>query len=63
MDSGGFNWSLLTIIGPVVLLAVLVWAVLRNRRPRGVDDRSEAATRRVYEEEEREHRGESDNVP
>ena len=63
MDSGGFNWTLLNIVGPIVLLAVIAWALLRNRRSRRVDERSEAATRRVYEQEEREHRGESDGVP
>ena len=63
MDSGGFNWTLLNIIGPVILLAAIAWALLRNRRSRRTDERSDAATRRVYEEEEREHRGESDNVP
>lgn len=63
MDAGGFNWTLLTIVGPLVLLLVIAWAVLRSRRSnrRGTD--TEAATRRVYEEEEREHHGESDNVP
>ncbi len=64
MDFGGFNWSLLTIIGPLALLLVIAWAVLRNRRgPRQTGVDSEAATRRVYEEEDREHRHESDNVP
>jgi len=63
LDSGGFNWTLLNIVGPIVLLAVIAWALLRNRRSRRVDERSEAATRRVYEQEEREHRGESDDVP
>jgi len=63
MDSGGFNWTLLTIVGPIVLLAVIAWALLRNRRSGRSDERSEAATRRVYEQEERDHRGESDDVP
>ena len=63
MDAGGFNWTLLTIVGPIVLLLVIAWAVLRNRRSRASDAESEAATRRVYEEEDREHRHESDNVP
>jgi hypothetical protein len=63
MDSGGFNWTLLTIVVPIVLLVVIAWALLRNRRSRRVDERSEAATRRLYEQEEREHRGESDDVP
>lgn len=63
MDFGGFNWALMTIVGAVVLAAVIVWAMLRNRSPRRDAADTEAATRRVYEEEEREHRGESDGVP
>jgi hypothetical protein len=63
MDEGGFQWSLLTIIGAIVLAAAIAWAMLRNRSSRSQIDESEEATRRVYEEEEREHRGESDNVP
>lgn len=63
MDLGGFNWTLITIVGAAVLAAIIAWAALRNRssRPRAED--SEEATRRLYEEEEREHHGESDNVP
>ena len=63
MDFGGFNWAMLTIVGVVILAAVLIWASSRNRTSRGRAEDSEAATRRVYEEEDREHRGESDNVP
>jgi hypothetical protein len=63
MDSGGFNWALLNIIGPLVLLAVIAWALLRNRRSPRADADSEAATHRLYDEEDRAHRGESDNVP
>ena len=59
MDAAGFNWTLLTIVGPLVF----AWAILRNRRSRASDAESEAATRRVYEEEDREHRHESDYVP
>ncbi len=63
MDAGGFNWALLNIVGPLVLLLVIAWAVLRNRRSKRTDVDSEAATRRLYEEEDREHRHESDNIP
>lgn len=63
MDFAGFSWSLMTIVGAAVLAIVIAWAVLRNRSSRSEIDRSEAATRHLYEEEERAHRGESDNVP
>jgi hypothetical protein len=38
-------------------------AALRNRASRSTVEHSEEATREVYEEEERAHRGESDDVP
>lgn len=63
MDMGGFSWTLLTIVGPIILLLVIAWALLRNRRSGAADVDSEEATRRVYEEEDRAHRHESDNVP
>ena len=63
MDLGGLNWSMLTIVGAVVLAVAIAWAVLRNRTSGPPPGASEEATKRLYEEEDREHRGESDNVP
>ena len=63
MDSGGFNWSLINIVGPILLLVVIAWALLRNRKSKDRVDESEASTHRLYDEEDRAHRGESDNVP
>lgn len=62
-DMGGLSGTLIYIVGPIVLVVVLAWALLRNRAQGndGVD--TEAETRRVYDEEDREHHGESDNVP
>ena len=61
MDGGGFSWSLLTIVGPILLFIVLLWAVLRNRRPRKEDiDRTEQATRDLYREEDAAHRRDND---
>jgi len=62
MDLAGFNWTLITIVGAVVLGGLIAYAALRNKAERKPDD-AEAATRRNYEEEDRAHRGESDNVP
>ncbi|MGQ0588811.1 MAG: hypothetical protein ACT4N8_04665 [Sphingosinicella sp.] len=62
MDLAGLNWTLITIVGAVVLAALIAFAALRNRAD-GDTSGTEEATRRVYEEEEREHHGESDNVP
>jgi len=57
MDSGGFNWAILNIVGPLLLVIVLAWAVLRNRKStRSEIDRTEAATRDLYREEDAAHR-------
>ena len=56
MDSGGFNWSILTILGPLLIVIVLAWAMLRNRKERGGVDRTEASTRDLYREEDAAHR-------
>ena len=63
MDSGGFDWMLLTVVGALVLAAAIAFAALRNRSERQPVEKSEEATRRLYEEEDRAHKGESDNVP
>ena len=65
MDSpSGAFWSIITIAGPLLLGAVLLWALLRNRKAAPRDDaRTEEATRNLYKEEDRAHRGEGDNVP
>lgn len=60
MDLGAFNWSLLTIIGPIVLGAVILWAVLRNRVSKGVEEESEQGTRDLYREENRAHGDDND---
>ena len=57
MDAGGFNWSLLTIVGPALLAVVILWALLRNRKTsRAERDRTEQATHDLYREEEAERR-------
>lgn len=64
MDLGGGSWGIITIIGPLLLAAVLLWAMLRNRKSRPDEiDRTEAGTRNLYREEDAAHRGEDDNVP
>jgi hypothetical protein len=56
MDSAGFNWTLLTIVGPALLAVAILWALLRNKRSPEVDRRAEDATHRLYEQEEAERR-------
>lgn len=41
--------GVMVIIGPIVLAAVLLWAVLHNRTSRRQKERTEDATRRNYD--------------
>ena len=63
MDAAGFQWTLMTVAGAVLLVAVIAWAMMRNRASRGEVDRSERGTRELYEAEERAHSGEADGMP
>ncbi len=57
MDAGGFNWSLIVIIGPLLMVLVFAWAIMKNRKSsRREIDRTEQATRDLYREEDRAHR-------
>jgi uncharacterized membrane protein len=58
MDSGGANWAILNIVGPLLILIVLAYAVMRNRQKNKPEDieRTEAATRELYREEDAAHR-------
>ena len=46
-------YGVLTIVGPLLLGAVLLWAILNNRRSRQAEQRTEEATRRMYDEQNR----------
>jgi hypothetical protein len=55
--------GLMEIVGPIILLVILIWVVLRSRRrkgepPMGVTER---ATEREYAEEERMRREGTDD--
>jgi hypothetical protein len=53
MDAGGGSWGIINIVGPLLLAAVLLWALLRNRgASRREIDKTEEATREIYREEE-----------
>jgi hypothetical protein len=57
MDAAGGSWGLITFIGPLLLAAVLLWVLLRNRKSRDRDvGRTEQATRDLYREEEEKRR-------
>jgi hypothetical protein len=51
---GGSLWGMMTVVGPIIIIAVLMWAMLRNRTlTRAEKERSEQATRELYEESDR----------
>jgi hypothetical protein len=48
-------WSLVTILGPILLLGVMIWAFTRNRKSKVDTDVTEQATHDLYKEEQRLH--------
>ena len=56
MDFAAINWMTMTVIGAALLAIVIAIAALRNRSSRDVIEKSEAATRDLYQEEDRAHR-------
>ena len=61
MDTGGFNWSIMNILGPALLLVALLWLVLRRNKSRNADY-TEKKTDDLYEEEERRRREGTDEL-
>ena len=59
-----FWWTLMTIVGPIILLILLIWVVLRSRRHRGEAPESvtEQATRQEYADEEKMRREGTDGL-
>lgn len=58
-DFGAINWITITVVGVALLAVVIAIAALRNRSSRDVIEKSEAATRDLYKEEDRAHRDDS----
>lgn len=50
------EWGFMTILGPILLAAVLAWAMLHNRRSRAEKQRTEEATRIRREQEDRDQK-------
>ena len=61
MDLGHAEWWVVDILGPAILLIVLIWLVMRSRSNRS-DDRTEAGTRDLYDEEETRRREGTDDL-
>lgn len=55
MDMGGLNWLIIDVIAVAVLLAVLIWLVMRTRSKgrETSNPRTEEATRELYEAEDK----------
>jgi len=55
MDMGGLNWFLVDVVGVVILLAALLWVVMRTRsKGKSTSSRqTEEATRQLYEAEDK----------
>ena len=62
MNFGALNWMTLTVIGVALLAIVIAIAALRNRSSKAVIEKSEAATRDLYKEEDRVHRDDGDGT-
>lgn len=58
-----FWWTIMGIVGPIILLGLLIWVVLRARRKKDAPpmDVTERATREEYAEEERMRREGTDD--
>jgi hypothetical protein len=46
-------YGIMTILGPILLGAALLWATINNRQTRRQRQATEDATRRMYAEQER----------
>ena len=49
-NSGGL-WALATVVGPILLGAILLWAIFHNRTTRAQKRRTEEATKKLYDEQ------------
>jgi uncharacterized membrane protein len=58
------EWWLMDVVGPVILLIVLVWLVLRVRsnRDTAANRRAEEGTRELYADEEERRREGTDEL-
>lgn len=54
----GGIWSVVVVLGPILLGMVLIWAIMRNRKNQSAQNeaRSEAGARNLYDQLDREDR-------
>ena len=63
MDFSGFLYLLRDVGAPFLLLAVIAWAIWRNKKSRVPEQVTEQGARQVYREEERRRRSGTDDEP
>lgn len=56
MDSGGVNWTIIIIVGPLLMVIVFAYAMMKNRKSKVGVERTEQATRDLYRQEDAAHR-------
>ena len=59
-------WTLMSIVGPAILLGLLIWLVMRSRRRTGqatdTTEQTERGTRAEYADEEQRRRDGTDGL-
>ena len=63
MDLGAGSWAILNIVGPLLIVLVLGWAFLKNKKNKGGIDRTEQATHELYDEENAHRHDRDDDKP
>ena len=51
-------WTLVTILGPIILLAVIAWAIWSTKSSKASKAQTERDTKALYAEEQKAHEGE-----
>jgi hypothetical protein len=60
-ENAGGLWAIATVVGPILLGAILLWAILHNRTTKAQERRTEEATKKLYDEQnEADQRAEGD---
>ena len=50
-ENAGGLWAIATVVGPILLGAVLLWAIFNNRTTKAKERRTEEATKKLYDEQ------------
>lgn len=51
IENTGGLWAIATIVGPILLGAILLWAIFHNRTTKAQERRTEEATKKLYDEQ------------